>query len=368
MKIAHLTSAHKRYDTRIFIKQCRSLAAAGENVSLLVADDLGDEVRDGVQILDVGAARGRLNRMLKVPLRIYRKAVELDATVYHLHDPELLFIGLRLLRIGKKVVFDAHEDVPKQILSKPYLNKAITPLLSNVYSLFERYACSRLTGIITATPFIRDKFLKVNPQTLDINNFPLLSELGGVTSWEEKKNEVCYIGGISVARGAVEIVNALQFINSDVRLNLAGNFIESDLREKLKQSPGWPRVSELGFLNRVGVRQVLDRSLAGLVTLHPLENYLDALPVKMFEYMAAGIPPVASNFPLWRKIIEEADCGLCVNPKEPREIAEALDYLLKNPAEAKRLGDNGRKAAVEKYNWEFEELKLLRFYKDVLKC
>lgn len=132
--------------------------------------------------------------------------------------------------------------------------------------------------------------------------------------------------------------------------------------------PSWAVVNELGFVDRKGVRDVLGRSFAGLVTLHPVPNYLDALPVKMFEYMAAGIPVIASDFPLWREIIESSQCGVCVNPMKPEEIAQAVDRLVNNPAEARQLGENGRRAVLDRYNWAVEEKKLFQLYEYILKA
>jgi glycosyltransferase involved in cell wall biosynthesis len=78
--------------------------------------------------------------------------------------------------------------------------------------------------------------------------------------------------------------------------------------------------------------------------------------------MSSGIPVIASRFPLWREVVEGNACGLCVDPHSPQEIAEAIDYLARNPAQARRMGENGRQAVLGKYNWKVEESKLMRFY------
>lgn len=361
-RIVHLTSAHPRNDTRIFIKQCRTLVARGYDVTLVVADGLGDEQRDGVAIVDVGCLRGRVKRILQTTRRVGNKAVALDADIYQLHDPELLPVGLRLKRCGKKVIFDSHEDVARQLLGKPYLGTLSRRLLSSAYSAVERHACSRFDGIITATPFIRENFLKIHPHTVDVNNFPMVGELDGGIPWEEKQAEVCYVGGIGCIRGIREVVQAGEFLTSAARVNLVGTFSEPVVETELKASPGWRRVNAHGFLGRQGVRDVLKRSLAGIVTFHPLPNHLDSLPTKMFEYMSSGIPVIASNFPLWRDIIEGNHCGICVDPLDPKEIAAAIDYLVTHTQAAKEMGENGSRAVLEKYNWSVQANKLTDFY------
>lgn len=365
-KISHLTTAHTRNDTRIFDKMCCSLVKKGFFVSQIVADGKGDELYKGVQILDVGSSQGRVDRMRNAPMRVFHKAVSLNADLYHLHDPELIPVGLKLKSIGRRVVFDFHEDVPNQLLAKPYLNKAMLWMLSKSYALFESYACKRFDGLIAATPFIRNKLIKFNPITIDINNFPIMGELATDDEWINKQAEVCYVGGISKIRGIFEICNAMQLTKTDTRLNLCGGFVDTDIELEVKSLPVWNRVNEFGFVDRTGVREIMSRSVAGLVTLHPVINYIDALPIKMFEYMSAGIPVIASDFPLWREIIEGGDCGLLVNPMDPHSIALAIDYLISNPAEAYRLGSNGRKAVKNLYNWNNEEEKLFNFYYKIL--
>lgn len=362
LRVVHLTSAHPRNDIRIFAKQCRSLVTDGYDVSLVVADGKGDAYIDGIKIFDVGEPHGRLNRMFKATRRVFNKAVALDADIYQLHDPELIPFGLKLKRLGKKIVFDSHEDIPKQILSKPYLGPTSLRVLSSAFSIFERYACSQFDGIISATPSIRDKFILINPHTVDINNFPLIGELDAAIPWAEKHNEVCYVGGIGAIRGIKEIVRANEFLKSSTRLNLVGCFSEPSIEAEVKSYPGWARVNEFGFLDRYDVRNVMARSIAGVVTFLPFPNHMDSQPNKMFEYMSSGIAVIASNFPCWREIIEGNNCGLCVNPLDPKAIAMAIDYLVMNQGVAKCMGENGRKAVLEKYNWPVQAAKLTDFY------
>ncbi|MBI2747505.1 MAG: glycosyltransferase family 4 protein [Burkholderiales bacterium] len=362
VRVAHLTSAHPRDDIRVFLKECRSLALHGYEVALVVADGRGDEVRDGVAIVDVGRSAGRMGRMFKATRRVYRKALELDADIYHLHDPELLPIGLKLKRRGKTVVFDAHEDVPKQILGKHYLHPWVRRILSWGFAHFEHYVCARFDGVVTATPYIRDKFLAINPRSVDINNFPMIGELENAVTWQDKADEVCYVGSIAQIRGVKELVRAMEFTRTPARLNLVGGFAEAQVEAAVRTYPGWGKVNATGVQGRQGVRDVLGRSVAGVVTLHPASNYLDSLPIKMFEYMSAGIPVIASDFDLWRTIVQDSHCGLCVDPLDPVAIASAIDHLVSHRAEAETMGRNGRQAVLSFYNWAREEAKLIEFY------
>lgn len=365
-RVAHLTSAHPRHDTRIFLKQCRSLAATGYETHLVVADGGGDELRDGVQIVDVGAANGRRDRAVGATRRVLKRAIELDADIYHFHDPELLPIGLALKRRRKRVIYDSHEDLPRDILSKAYISAIARHPIAVTADLFERFASRRFDAVVAATPVIRDKFHAFGAMAVDVNNFPMLGELDMASTAHPKAAEVCYVGGIATVRGIKEIVVAMALCRSQGRLNLAGTFDEAGLKDEVEKVPGWDRVNELGYLSRSQVRDVLHRSVAGLVTLHPTQAYMDALPIKMFEYMSASIPVIASNFPRWREIVEGNGCGLCVDPLDPAAIAVAIDRLIENPALARDMGVNGNKAIHQRYNWEAEERKLLSLYEQIL--
>lgn len=361
-KVVHLTSVHPRYDARIFLKECRSLANAGYDVSLVVADGQPDEERDGVKIYGVDKASSRIERIRKVTGHVYRKALALDAEIYHLHDPELMPIGLKLKNKGKKVIFDAHEDLPLQLLNKHYYKKWILKILSKLAALYEFHACRQFDAIVAATPTIRRKFDDINSHSVDVNNYPVLEEVITGERRFDGLRSFCYVGGIGKARGIFEVLRALDYCSQELNLSLAGGFSSKDVDLEVRALPQWKRVDFKGFVARDDVAKIYQSSFAGLVTLHPIPNYLDALPVKMFEYMGAGLPVIASNIPLWVDIILEEQCGLCVDPLNPRAIADAIMYLYKHPDKAQEMGKNGQKAVLQKYNWSREEDKLISLY------
>ena len=364
-KVCHITTVHPRFDTRIFHKECMSLSKKYE-MHLIVADGLGDEKKNDIHIHDIGLRQtSRLKRAKIDTNKAFIKALELNCDLYHLHDPELIKIGVKLKKAHYKVIYDVHEDLPLQIYAKPYLHKFVKPLLSKFIEWHENKAAKQLDCICTATPFIQKRFLKVNKNSVDIKNYPILGELNNDNDWEKKKDEVCYIGGITKVRGIKEMIQAIE-LTQNITLHLVGSFSETDIETEVKSYHGWEKVKEAGFLNRNGVAKVLNSAKAGLVTLHPIINYQDALPVKMFEYMIAGIPVISSNIPLWQTIIDENKCGICVNPFDIKEIAQAIEFLVSNPKEAKKMGENGRIAIQEKYNWSIEEKKLFRVYHQLL--
>jgi glycosyltransferase involved in cell wall biosynthesis len=358
-KVCILTSVHHPFDIRIFHKEAKSLLKAGYEVTLVAQHDK-DEIVEGIKILSLPKPRNRIVRMTRTVWQAYRKALKIDADIYHFHDPELIPIGLLLKHHGKRVVYDVHEDVPRQILSKDHIFVLIRKPVSALIEAIEAFSAKRFDGVVTATPFINKRFIELGANAVNVNNYPITSELSSrKRRWVRKEKSVFYIGGISRIRGVFEMVEAIG--KTPYKLFLAGN-LESGIKNRLVHLPGWRQVDALGFVDREGAKATATRSMAGLVLFHPEPNHIDAQPNKMFDYMSAGIPVVASNFPLWKKIIDGAECGICVDPLNPEEIASAIRWIIIHLSEAKRMGENGRRAVEEKYNWDKESEKLLSFY------
>lgn len=364
IKVCHITSVHKSNDVRIFEKECVSLAKAGFDVTLLAVNCKAGFF-DGVNVVNVESnAKSRLSRMRTTVDKVYKAAVKVNAEIYHFHDPELLRIGKKLQKIhGKKVIYDSHEDLPRQILDKVWIPALLRKTVSRRMERYENKIASQLSGIVAATPHIENRFLQSNKNTVNVNNYPILEKINIDIPWEKRKNEICYVGGIFNSRGVEQLVDAMESVN--VRLNLAGNYSPEALRETLIRKKGWQKVNELGFVGRDEIVNILRKSKVGIVTLLPTRAYIDSLPIKMFEYMAAGIPVIASDFPLWKSIIEKNNCGICVDPLSPGKIAEAINSLFANEKLAEEMGRNGRNAALKFYSWEKEADKLVEFYKKI---
>ena len=366
-RICHLASNHEGLDTRIALKECTSLADAGYETHLVITASAADVERAagrGFKVHPLPPDTGRLARMLTHTWRCYRTASRVGAGIYHFHDPELIPYGMLLRMSGRRVIYDVHEDFPRDILDKYWLPKWTRKLVSGATAALEYAGARWFFRVSAATPFICDRFRKINPSAVNINNYPWPSELAPPEAVRERKPQVCYVGNITRVRGLGAIIEALPQV-PEVSFVLCGDFSEPGFEDELRALPGWSQVRFLGKVNRAQARQVMAESVAGLVTFLPIRSHLDAQPNKLFEYMSAELPVIASDFPLWREIVVDTGAGICVDPESPDAIASAIRDLVHDGSAVERMGRAGRQAVLNKYNWPTEAAKLVRFYEEL---
>ena len=358
-----MTSVHSPDDIRIVHHELKSLSEHGFDVALIAPLHRRPAPAD-VRVFHVPAPASRWQRMTRTTWAVYRSAVSADADVYHFHDPELIPIGIALRVRGKRVVYDVHEDYSRQTLTRDWIPKVLRRAVGKGTALLETIAATLLSGIVAATPAIARRFPV--PKTVVVQNYPVLEEfdVSPVIPHRQRAFRLAYIGGISPIRGVFEMVRSMEFLpdSMDARLVLAGAFSSASLENEVRGLPGWRRAEFLGWQSRQQVAELLASARAGLVLFHPAPNHTEAQPNKLFEYMSAGLPVVASDFPLWRDILGEAGCGLLVDPLDPSAIADAIQWILEHPDEAGAMGGRGQAAVRDRYNWGIEARKLVDFY------
>ncbi len=367
MRITHISILHRPLDGRIFAKQCRALAAAGHDVHLVVGGAPKEEI-DGVTFHTI-ARDSRRPPVRRQWSRLFRAAVwafTLRPSTFHLHDPHLIPLGLLLKLGGSRVVYDVHEDYPAHARTKLTGHPVRASLKAGMWNALERLAARTLDHFVCASPAVAARF--PSSRTTVVRNFPLhtvfvrASENGVFRPYAERPNTVLLHGVMSDVRGTGDLMSAIELVPAklDCRLRLMGSSKEPELERRAALAPKidlipWQPFSEV-------VRELF-AARAGVALLHPHPNHLDAIRSnKLFEYMAAGIPVIASDLPSWREIVVGTGCGLVVDPRDHAAIAAAIEYLLTHPEEAEAMGERGRAAVQERFNWDEEAGRLLSLY------
>jgi glycosyltransferase involved in cell wall biosynthesis len=261
------------------------------------------------------------------------------------------------------VVYDVHENVPQPILSKKWINPILRYPISKLFSLVESICVQFFELVVVATPSISLRYPK--QKTVIIQNFPVVEHVPGMSCGVKRGNIFLYVGGISIERGIGEVITALS-CDERLRLQLVGKFDSRNTLNFVRSLNGWTNVDFIDWVARQDLPPFFSRAVAGLVTFHPIPNHIHSQPNKLFEYMEAGLPVIASNFPLWRQIIEKYDCGILVDPLNPLEISDAMRWILDHPEEAIKMGARGREAVLREFNWDAESLKLTECYERLI--
>jgi glycosyltransferase involved in cell wall biosynthesis len=366
VKIAHLTSAHPAADVRIAFRECGTLAAAGYDVVLIAAGGTSQPLPDGVVLRSVPKPRNRTERMTRTVWDVFKAALRENADVYHFHDPELAGVGLALRALGRKVVFDVHEDIPKDIVDKPWipapLRKPIALSAAVVLGMLQK----AFSAIVAATPAIARRF---DPShTVVVSNYPRLEDLPlDAVDGALRTDAALYLGSITELRCLEEMVRAMAQpgIPENARLLLAGTFESEKLEQGVRTLPGWDRVTYLGQCSRAQVKQLLSKARVGLLLYRAAANHEECVPNKLFEYLGAGLPVIVADTMQCREIVEEERCGIVVDPLDVPAIAAAITWMIEHPAIAQQMGERGRRLVLERYQWSSEAKKLTNLYAQI---
>jgi len=364
VKVCHITTVHRPFDTRIFYKECVSLVKAGFEVYLVTTHDKDEEVNE-VKIRAIPKHKNRFQRIFEKTWVAYRRALETNAEVFHFHDPELIPVGWMLKLKGKKVIYDVHENYPAEILNKDWLGPLlIRRIVAAVVGFLEALSSNVFDAIVIVVPDARKRFPK--RKTVLIQNFPSVDTIDNAPLPEVHKNKltVIYAGDLTRVRGIKESIQAMEYVGDFSELWLLGRWENDAFRKECESLKGWNHVKYLGLQplsNTYGYMKAAD---IGLAILMPRNNHLNGQPTKVFEYMACGKPVIMSNFPYWQKLFSK--CALFANPLDPKDVAFQIKELFKDDALRIELGLEGRKLVEEKFSWETESKKLIAMYNNLI--
>jgi len=369
-KICILTSVHPVFDTRIFYKEAKTLAVANYNVTIVAQHDKKESI-DGIRIVPLPKSSNRLRRFIETDYLTFKKAFQQKADVYHFHDPELLPWAILLKKIKRvKIIYDIHENVPKDILNKKWIPVHLRKSFFALYKKIERLLLPSVDWIVLAEDSYKEDYRYDNVSV--IKNYTLIPKI------IYKRNKSCwrsprlvYAGSISERKGLFRMIEAVKEIKEnfgDINLKIIGKINEKTEIEAKKMIKNYHLEKEIHLKGRMlysEILNILKSSNIGINIPLPAPNCINSLPTKIFEYMTAKIPIIISDFPLWKKIVEENECGICINPQNQNDFVDAVKYLINNPDEAKKMGENGRRAVIKNYSWEREGKKLLKIYETI---
>lgn len=372
-----ISPAHPTYaDVRVFQKEARTLAQAGYEVTLYAkADNQAYPFLDeGVRVVPMKYS-SRTGMVFSTPMLIKRLLDE-HADIYHLHNPFSLPIVAVLKMFGRKVIYDVHENYLVRVHLRRWIPQPLKPVVGPGVAMSERLTGRFADAMIATQP---DVLERIGSKAVLLQNAPIVDgELieeaiayGDAMSDDEVRPtggvRLIYIGGVSIPRGLLEMVQLVEKLNDHLpaRLWLMGHSDESDVKIASRLS-GWQYVDFLGPRPQAEAFGRVARADIALALLRDEGGHAFANPNKIYEYMALGTPFVANDFPFWRKGIPEGAGGIFVDPTEQSAAFEAARRLIKQPTEASRIAEAGTQYVRENFNWSRESEILLRLYKRLL--
>lgn len=369
MKICHITSAHSRYDARIFSRQCVTLARNGYEVVLICCDGKAEEVCNNVIIKSY--SKVIMSKKDRFKLLIKNKSfilylLSINADVYQFHDIELLEIGRILKKRKKCVVFDSHENWRGYLLRFFPDNRICRGLYNYFFTLYYKKVLPDFDAIFSVSPNMVDDLKPYNENIFMVSNYPSISNNFIEGNLKKKTTYIVYAGTVYSISNQPIIVKALSEISYPIRYKVVGR-MSNKIKGEMLSIDGADKVDFVNWISKEELDDILVNSMAGIVLLDydPICCYEEGQlgSNKIFEYMMAGIPVICTNFRLWKElIIDKYHCGIAINPKDVKALKEAIIFIYENRDEAVRMGERGKEAILNEFNWEKYEKEYLSIY------
>lgn len=363
-----LTGAYHRDDALMYYRQGRSLAAAGYRVSYVLCDGLPDENKDGIFMTSTDfTPANRVDKFLKTGKKVLKKALEMDADIYQISDPGLVGIVKPLKRKGKKVIFNVRELYDMSIRHKYYIPKFLRPVIANYFNQRIVSALKKCNAVFAVDYSIIDFYAKHNISNVHLlTNFPRVHQdyQLSLQDYLKRGNVLCYEGTIYKDSRQEKFFDALEKL-PDIKYLMAG--VIEDKNDGIMDHGYWHKVEFLGKFTPSDLPSIFGRASMCHVTrdLHGMDGSLGIL--KIYESMEAALPVILPDAPMYKKMLEKYPCGICVNPNDKQAIYDALLFLSTHKEKAYQMGQEGRRAVLEEYNWDHEFEKYKAIIEDVAK-
>lgn len=372
IRIVKIAPRHPLLDSRIFFSEALSLQDGGYDVSI-ICNHRENSVVSGVNVIGLHVEQPIYRRLIQ----ILHSCASHQANVYDLQDPLLLPFASYLKRKSKaKVVYDVREFYPDQVKMSLKIWPFLRPLAGKVFEIIETMAVKHFVdGIIGVDPATVNRFSCLNKPSMVAYNFPPLSlfqnavqaDLTGIRKF-------VYHGSISTQRGYIDLLDAFAELRNlvDIQLtfivaNWSIHRYVKDLHSQILRRQLNGRVHVINHIPYECLPAILGEYHVGLVPLHDIPMYRKNISMKIFEYMAAGMPIIGSNLPTIRPFVLDNGAGLVFQAGNSHDLAQKIYSLVTNPGRAHQMGRNGRLAYETKYNWEAQKNEFLAFYKDLLR-
>jgi glycosyltransferase involved in cell wall biosynthesis len=367
-RIGMLLSNPFRPDPRV-LKEARSLARLGHQITIIAWDrqrayPASEQPAPGVQVVRVQGAPSAYGigarQILRLP-RFWQAAFSLleaaQPEILHCHDFDTLPAGLWWgRRRGLPVVYDAHEYYAE--LARPRLTGLVGKLLYQIIRYGEKLGARWSSAVITVDETLGDLYRRTNQNVVIVGHYPPGDQAQQPScAFSHPELRLLYVGRLSRDRGLLayaELLSRLRRRAIPARLRLAGVFTPAEEEKAFWEAIGdlRPFVDYEGWVTYERVPELIRSADLGLALLMPEPRYVAALPVKLFEYMAAGLPVIASHFPQITQVVESSACGVAIDPLQPSQAVETIAQWWEQPAAARQAGENGRQAILSTYNWE----------------